>query len=95
MLQNAGQMLEDAGRPKSFETNESYTSPKVACDRIDCCIALPGDGCAFTTSLKKLEQVTAEICANATQQQSVPDNITPGMWVIIQMSTTQEAYVYM
>ena len=97
-------MLENVGRCR--KTNWIYLDhcqlkqmnhtpvPSIACDRIDCCIALPGDGCAFTTSLKKLEQVKAEICANATQQQSISDNITLGMWVIIQMSATQEPYVY-
>ena len=51
----------DISGPLSIETNESYTSPKVACDRIDCCIALPGDGCALTISYKESWLRSAQI----------------------------------
>ena len=57
MLENVGRcwkMLEDPldifldhGQLKQMNHTPV---PSVACDRVDCCIALPGDGCAFTTS---------------------------------------------
>ena len=48
--------------------------PKVACDRIDCCIALPGDGCALTPSYNK-SRLTCVKCHSAAM------SITPGKWV--------------
>ena len=70
MLKNAGKcwkMLEDHLDHSHLKQMNHTPVPQVACDRIDCCTALPGDGCALTTSYHK--SVKAEICSNATQQQ--------------------------
>ena len=84
-------MLEDAEKCWKMLEDHSQSQKKnntpvpwVACDRIDCCTALPGDGCALTTGYHKSRLKLTQMPLSSNEHHT--------MQVGLQMSATPELY---
>ena len=86
-------MLEDAEKCWKMLEDHSQSQKKnhtpvswVACDRIDCCTALPGDGCALTRGYNKSRLKWTQMPLSSNEHHT--------MQVGLQMSATPELHVY-